>query len=216
VLTLLEEVALLTVDSSTGQLRGDHPFSVRYALVGAALFDLALAGRIDTDADTILVIDDAPTGAAIQDELLADLSGRGGRCGVREWVEQTFRQGQDLESRTLALLIDRGLIRLETTTRLWVIDERRFPVLNNRPRQRVKWRLAWAVLTEEIPEVRDIMLVSLANACGLLSTALTADQIAARAERIDTLSRIETISRDVGTAITALFQDMGRGLPRSF
>src|SRR4029079_9044435 len=55
-LTLLEEVVLLTVDPATGRLRGDRQFSVPYALAGAVLFDLALANRIDTDVDAISVV----------------------------------------------------------------------------------------------------------------------------------------------------------------
>jgi golgi phosphoprotein 3 len=212
VLTLLEEVVLLTIDPRTGCLHGDQQFSVPYALAGAALFDLALAGRVDTDVDSIQVIDSTPTGNALQDELLAELAGGGAAMSVRGWVEQTFRTRKDLEDRALAQLVDHGLIRLEKTRRLWVIEVQRFPLVDGKPLQLAKERLAQAILDDTIPPTRDIMLVSLTASCGLLNHVLTRDQQEARAERIETLSTVETISRNVSSAIGGLYEDMARGL----
>ena len=211
-LTLLEEVVLLTIDPRTGQLSGDRQYSVPYALAGAVLFDLALAGRIDTDIDAISVLSVAPTGNPIQDEMLAELGGQSAPQSVRGWVEQTFRERKDLEERALAQLVERGLIRLETTRRLWVVEIHRFPLVDGKPQQLVKERLAHAILSDEIPPVHDIMLVSLADACGLLTGVVTDAQREARAERIEALSNLETIARNVSSAIAGLYGDMARGL----
>lgn len=210
-LTLLEEVVLLTIDPRSGSLRGDQQYSIPYALAGAVLFDLALAGRVDTDVDSIEVVNSAPTGNAIQDEVLAELATHHEPVSVRSWVEETFRMRTDLEGRALDLLADRGLIRLETVRRLWVIEVQRFPLVDGRPQQLVKDRLAQAILSDDIPPTRDIMLVSLASACGLLSLVLTPAQQEERAERVETLSALETISRNVGSAIAGLYSDMVRG-----
>ena len=210
-LTLLEEIVLLTIDPRTGCLRGDHQFSVPYALSGAALFDLALAGRVDTDLDSIQVIDSTPTGNALQDELLGELAA-GATMSVRGWVEQTFRVHKDLEDRALAQLVDRGLIKLEKTRRLWVIEVQRFPLVDGKPQQLAKERLFHAILGDGIPPTHDIMLVSLAASCGLLNIVISEEEQEARAQRIETLSNLETISRNVGSAISGLYEDMARGM----
>ncbi|HUR32941.1 MAG TPA: GPP34 family phosphoprotein [Vicinamibacterales bacterium] len=215
-LTLLEEVVLLTIDPATGRLRGDRQSSVPYGLVGALLFDLALAGRIDTDVDSISVLNDTPTGNHIQDELLADLSGDGAPVSVRGCVEQTFRLRSDLEARALAQLVERGIIRHETSRRLWVIDVHRFPLVDGKPQQFVKDRLAHAILSDDIPPARDIMLVSLANACGLLTGVVTDEQRANRAQRIQALSNLETIARNVSHAVAGLYGDLARGVSGAF
>jgi hypothetical protein len=212
VLTLLEEVVLLTIDPRTGCLRGDQQFSVPYALTGAALFDLALAGRVDTDVDSIQVIDRTLTGNRLQDELLAELAARADTMSVREWVEQTFRLHRDLEDRALAQLVDRGLVREEKSRRLWVIEVQRFPLVDGKPQQLAKERLAQAILGDGIPATRDIMLVSLVAACGLLNLVLTPAQQDTRAHRIEALSTLETISRNVSGAIAGLYEDMARGV----
>lgn len=211
-LTLLEEVVLLTIDPHSGQLRGDQQYSVPYALSGAVLFDLALAGRIDTDTDAITVLSAEPTGNSLQDELLAELASGAAPVGVRGWVEHTFREHKELEERALGLLIEHGVIRLETTKRLWIIDVHRFPLVDGKPQEQVKARLERAILDDAIPPTRDIMLVSLADSCGLLTRVMTEEQRDARASRIEALANIETIARNVSSAIAGLYADMARGL----
>jgi hypothetical protein len=210
-LTLLEEIVLLTINPRTGCLEGGNNFGARYALAGAVLFDLALAHRIDTDVDTVFVINETPTGNLIQDELLAALAKGSAPCKVRDCVEQIFFQRQDLEGEALALLIEKGILRKEASKFLWVIDLERLRVLDDAHHQYITARLAQSVLGDEIPDVRDIMLVSIANACGLLSVVLAPAQIEKRADWIETLSKIETISRNVSTSIAALMQDLARG-----
>ena len=210
-LTLLEEIVLLTIDPRTGSLGGGDEYSVRYALAGAILFDLALAQRIDTDVDTVTVISDVPTGNPIQDELLAALAKGAASHKVADCLGQIFYQGRDLEGEALALLVKKDIIKQEASKLLWVIDLKRLRVIDGAPRQVVTARLAQAILGDDIPDVRDIMLVSLANACGLLGVVLAPAQIERRADWIQTLSKIETISRNVGASISAFLEDRTRG-----
>jgi hypothetical protein len=211
VLTLLEEIVLLTINPKTGNLEGGDEFGVRYALAGAVLFDLALAQRIDTDVDSVTVIDDTPTGNPIQDDLLAALPKGGAQFKVRDCVEQIFYQRRNLEGAALAVLIEKGILKKEAAKVLWVIDVERLRVTDGAHHENIKTRLAKTVLEDEIPEVRDIMLVSLASACGLLSVVLAPAQIELRASWIETLSKIETISRNVSYAIARLLEDIARG-----
>ena len=56
-------------------------------------------------------------------------------------------------------------------------------MVNNRPQQHVKARLAQAILTDAIPDPRDIILVSIAEQCGLLGYVLSETQLDARRAR---------------------------------
>lgn len=202
-LTMLEEVVLLAVDESGG-LRSTREFGTAYALVGAVFFDLALAGKIDTDTEAIQIVDRAPTGNATLDHVLAAMAQHPKITTVRQWIEEIFQRRQDLEGEALRSLIAQGILRHEKTKRLWIIDVERFPLVNNRPQQFVKMRLAEAILTNTIPDCRDIMLVSIAEACGLLGFVLSDEQLAARRQRIQALCGLETISRKVTAAIADL------------
>lgn len=203
-LSMLEEVVLLAVDEKTGHLESPGGFGVAYALAGAVFFDLALARKIDTDTETIRILDPNPTGNAIWDRVLDQMRRHPETKTVRDWIEALFRRNDDLEGEALASLIAQGILRLEKSKRLWIIDVERFPVVNDGPRKHVRERLAQAILTNEIPDTRDIMLVSIAAACGLLPFALSEAQVEARKERIQVLCNLETISRKVADAIGGL------------
>ncbi|HEY1338649.1 MAG TPA: GPP34 family phosphoprotein [Bryobacteraceae bacterium] len=203
-LTMLEEIVLLAVDEASGNLRSTREFGTAYAVVGAVFFDLALARRIDTDTEEIRIVDASPTGDPTVDRVLAAMSERSEIKTVRDWIEAMFVERRDLEGEALGSLISQGILRHERSKRLWIIDVERFPMVNEHPQQHVKLRLAHAILSDQIPETRDIMLVSIAEPCGLLGYVLSEAQIAARKERIRTLCNLETISRKVADAILSL------------
>jgi hypothetical protein len=203
-LSMLEEVVLLAVDEKTGGLRSTREFATAYALVGAVFFDLALARRIDTDTEAIRIVDAAPTGNATLDRVLTDMAKRPDLTTVQQWIEELFHRKDDLEGEALRSLISQGILRHEKSKLLWIIDVERFPLVNNRPQQHVKLRLAHTILSDTIPETRDIMLVSLAEPCGLLHYVLSENELAARRARIQMLCNMETISRKVSDAIVSL------------
>ena len=213
-LSMLEEVVLLAVNEKTGHLESPRGFGVAYALAGAVFFDLALARKIDTDTEAIRILDPNPTGNAIWDRVLDQMRRHPEMKTVRDWIEALFRRNDDLEGEALASLIAQGILRLEKSKRLWIIDVERFPVVNHRPRKHVKERLAQAILTNEIPETRDIMLVSIAEACGVLPFVLSHPQLEARKQRIQVLCHLETISRKVADAIGGLDATLRQAPPR--
>ena len=213
-LTMLEEVVLLAVDERTGGLRSTREFATAYALVGAVFFDLALARKIDTDTESIQIIDTGPTGNSTLDRVLRDMAKRPERKTVKDWMEEIFLRRDDLEGEALDSLIRRGILRHEKSKLLWIIDVERFPLVDNQPQQHVKLRLAHAILSGEIPTTRDIMLVSVAEACGLLGYVLSDSELENRKDRIETLIGLETISRKVREAILGLDQSVRTAMTR--
>ena len=203
-LSMLEEVVLLAVDQRTGNLRSAREYSTAYALVGAVFFDLALARRIDTCTEEVQVIDTTATGNATLDRVLAHMLTRPELKTVKEWIEEIFHNRADLEGEALDSLIAQGILRHEKSKLLWVIDVERFPLVESEPQQHVRLRLASAILSNAIPATRDIMLVSIAEPCGLLPYVLSEDTIAMRRHRIQLLCNVETISRKVADAIAGL------------
>ena len=63
---------------------------------------------------------------------------------------------------------------------------------------------------------RDIMLVSIAEACGLLPLVLSTAELDSRRERIEVLCRLETISRTVKAAIDELYAHIRNASIQSF
>ena len=213
-LSMLEEIVLLAVDENSGNLRSTREFGTAYALVGAVFFDLALAGKIDTDTEAVHIIDTNPTGNATLDRVLAHMAARGDLTTVRAWLEEIFQQRDDLEGEALQSLIAQGILRHEKSKLLWIIDVERFPLVDNKPQQHTKLRLANAILTDEIPRTRDIMLVSIAEPCGLLGYVLSEASMIARRPRIQMICNMETISRKVTDAILGLESSMRQAMTK--
>jgi hypothetical protein len=211
---MLEEVVLLAVDPRSGGLRSTREYGTAYALVGAVFFDLALARRIDTGTEDVRIIDAGATGNATVDRVLAHMADRPHLKTVRGWVEEIFRQRRDLEGEALASLMAQGILRHEESRLLWLIDVERFPLVDNKPQQDVRVRLSDAILTDRIPQTRDIMLVSIAEPCGLLGYVLSESALALRRQRIQMLCNLETISRTVTDAIAELESRVRRGMTR--
>src|SRR5262245_729207 len=203
-LTMLEEVVLLAIDEATGKLRAGREYGAAYALVGAVFFDLALAKKIDTDVEEIRIVDTTPTGNPTIDRFLWELAGHPQLKTVSECIELMFHRRGDLEGEALRSLIAQGILRHEKSKMLWIIEVERFPLVDQRPQRHVKLRLAEAILSDEIPDTRDIMLVAIAEPCGLLGYVLSDGELENRRERIRTLCNIETIGRKVGEAILEL------------
>jgi Golgi phosphoprotein 3 len=213
-LSMLEEVVLLAVDEKTGGLRSTREFGTAYALVGAVFFDLALAGKIDSDTENIRIVNTTPTGNATLDRVLAHMATRPDLKTVRAWIEEIFHHRDDLEGEALQSLIAQDILRHEKSKLLWIIDVERFPLVNNKPQQHVKLRLANTILNDEIPETRDIMLVSIAEPCGLLSYILSDSTLSLRRARIQMLCNLETISRKVTDAIVGLETTMRQAMTK--
>ena len=205
-LTMLEEVVLLAVDEKTGRVQTSQAYGTGYALAGAVFFDLALAKKIDTDTEGVVVLDKSPTGIAIMDKAMETMAKVPEKKTVRSWIEELKALDLEFEDAALQGLVEQGILKHEHSKRLWVIDVERFPVVDNEPVRHVKLRLAQAILGDAIPPTRDIMLVSIAEACGLLSLVLQPHELELRRERIEVLCGLETISRIVKTAIDDLYQ----------
>jgi Golgi phosphoprotein 3 len=215
-LTMLEEVVLLAVNEKTGGVQTDQGYGTGYALAGAVFFDLALAKKIDTDTSEVQVIDSTPTGVAVLDGVLSTMAGRPEKSTVRAWIEELRSLEETLVDAALQMLVERGILRHETTKRLWVIDVERYPVVNDKRQRHVKLRLAQAILDDAIPDTRDIMLVSVAEACGLLTLVLPSEELDRRRQRIEMLCGLETISRVVTAAINDLYKKIHNALIHPF
>jgi golgi phosphoprotein 3 len=133
---------------------------------------------------------------------------------VEDWIEQLFYGRADLEGEALKSLIERGILRHQKSKLMWIIDVESYPMVNNKPQKFVTDRLASAILGDEIPDTRDIMLVSIAAPCGLLSYVLVEDALERRRRRIELLCHLETISRKVNAAIMSLDAARRNVIPR--
>ena len=176
-LSFPEEIVLLLLDETRGEFV-PLPESV-FAIVmgGAALMDLALHNRIDSDLEKLMVVDRTPLGDDILDDALAVLAKETGDLDITEALYDVALAAEDYRARALKRLIAHGILNEESGRFLWVFRTRRYPVIDNTEQQEVRARLRQVVLTDEIPDPRDIVLICLVDACALLGFVLSDDEL---------------------------------------
>lgn len=203
-LTLAEEILLLAHDERHGRFLDLPDMLLHTALAAAALMELALLGRIDTDLAELTPVDGRPTGEPLLDRTLARIVAEPRRQSTAEWLDHLRAEGPQMREAALARLIERGILRRQDDRVLWVFETRRYPMIDGRQQQEVKLRVARLLLSDEIPEPRDTMIVALAEACGLLRRVFADEELRRAQERIRQIIRLELLGRTVSTAVEDL------------
>ena len=221
-LSMAEEVVLLALDDATGDFRDLPPGGRGVALGGAMLMDLALADRIDSDLKRLFAVSLEPTGDEVLDGVLAEIARKDGAEATGEeapdwgtflWVEELARRVDAYRDRLLDRLVARGVLRMEDTRVLWVFGSRAYPPATGIEGEEVRARLREAIFGDEIPEARDILLIGLANATGVLGFVLDAHELIEASDRIAQITALEEISRSVTRAVYEVQMAIMGGYP---
>jgi golgi phosphoprotein 3 len=199
-----EEILLLQLDDTHGRFI-DLPLSAAdVVLAGAALMELALDNRVDSDLEHLILVDRTPTGDDILDDVLERLGQAGAGLSVAAALERITANAEKYQQRALKRLVAKGILREEDGRFLWVFHTRRYPVVDDREQREVKARLHQILLTDEIPDPRDVVLICLIDACGLLDLVLRPDEIARTKIRVEQLSRLDLIGQAVTKAVAEI------------
>ena len=199
-LRFAEEIVLLLLRDDDGKFVPVPAMSLQHALAGAVLMDLALENRIDTDPENLVLIDSTPVGDSLLDPTLAKIA-VGEQRDARYWVEQSARQADDIREEALARLIERGILEQHEERFLWVFRSRRYPMIDGSAEREVKLRIMGVLLSDEIPDPRDIVLICLADACGILRQLMPKRQLEGVRDRIEQVRKLDLIGQAMAQAI---------------
>ena len=190
--------------------------SLDIVLAGAALADLAFAGRIDTDLDSLTLVDPTPLGDDLLDstlaEIAADASSKAGEAArghhahdTAYWIEKTTKRGPEIQSVALARLDKLGILEsasdgsVQLTTR--VSQSRRYAGADGRPVEDVRLRVMRELFSDDIPDPRDAVIIALAEAVGGFDGILSESERNQVQERIDRFRQLDLIGRSVAKAL---------------
>lgn len=202
ILSAAEEILLLSLDESRGLIKPIPTFALDYAMGAALLMELSLCNRIDTDLTTLKVISTKPTGNALIDDMLQKLQEKPEPQLTSFWLKQVTEPEGQLAELVLAQLIRKGILKQENRRILWVFEVHRYSLMNDCDVKEVRARLRELILSDDIPDPRDAVLISLGKACGLLNDLFTPEEYESRAQaRIDALARLDLIGHEMANAI---------------
>jgi golgi phosphoprotein 3 len=200
-LSFVEEIVLLQLDDTRGGLAELPVAAADIVLAGAAVMELALMNRVDSDLRFLFVVSPAQTGDAMLDDVLAQLAAAGTGLTATAAIELISVGAEKYREAALRRLVAKGVLREENGRHFWVFRTRRYPVIDDSEQREVKARLRQVLLTAEIPDPRDVVLICLIEACGLLGLVLTPEEIARTASRVEELRRLDLIGQAVTRAV---------------
>lgn len=203
--SLAEEIVLLSLDDTTGRPVGRAGMAPDLALAGALLMDLALAGRIDTDRNLVVLVDATPTGDDVADAVLRRLAAPQAPRDARGLIPLLAHDAAKAREALLARLVAAGVLKRVEERVLFVFADRRFPKAPGRAEAAdARARLRRMLLAAEIPEPRDALLLGLARAAGLLPAMLSAEELGQVQPWLVTVTGIESLNRSLGRVVADL------------
>ena len=206
---LTEEIVLLLLDRQSGDFQHSLPAHARdFVIGGAVLMDLALERRTDSDPDRLFLLDSTPVNDDLLDPTLSDIAEEAETRDARFWIERTAARAEGIRDRAISRLIDRGILNPEENGLLFlsrrVLRLHRYPPIDGKTLADIESRVMRALFSDDIPETRDILIIALSAAAGVLESILSKEELAEASERIDFLSRLELIGRVIGDGIRTI------------
>ena len=183
-------------------------WSLAYALAGGVLMDLALENRIDTDLEELVLVDATPVGDSLLDPTLAEIEAgektgmeAGEKRGARFWVVRTARRADVIREEALSRLVALGVLECRDDRFLWVFRSRRYPTIDGKAEREVKLRIMGVLFSDEIPDPRDVVLICLADACGIFRGLLSKQELSKASGRIEQVRKLDLIGQAMSQAI---------------
>lgn len=207
-LSFAEEIYLLALDDKQGIIKPLPVSALDYSLAGALLMELALQNRIDTDLSSLKVVNPQPTGDQLLDETLRELQQKTEPQPTNYWLKYFADQSRRIQEKVLARLIQKGILKQENKRILWVFEVRRYPLLNNKEITEVRTRLRNLILSDEIPDPREVVLINLANACRLLDDIFSDEELDRLRPRITALAKLDIIGQEMFRSIREIERTM--------
>ena len=202
-LRFAEEFMLLLLNDEDGRFANVPSWSVNYALAGSVLMDLALENRIDTDLENLILLDATPVGDSLLDPTLAEINAGDAR-DARFWVERTANRAYEVREEALSRLVSGGILERRDDRFLWVFRSRRYPAIQGEAEREVKLRIMGVLFSDDIPDPRDVVIICLADACGIFRGILSRRELDRASARIEQVRKLDLI----GQAMTQAIRDI--------
>jgi hypothetical protein len=194
-LTLTEELFLLSLREKKDTVGLPYSSSLPYALAGAMLVELALSGKVQLDkAKKVLPVGD-PQPAANErlNELLSQIRQSARPKKITHWITIVAGKGKKLEKDLLAELIARDVLKKVEKKLLWVIPYTEYSQQDASAKYQRKQDLRDIVLAGKTPDPQSIALFSLLKAIDHLDFIFTLDEIKAASGRVNEIIKDEAV-----------------------
>ena len=203
-MNLADELILLLLNEDSGYFHQVPGWNLNCAVASAALADLALAHRIDTDPDSLYLTDPTETADPTLDSILAEIAEESDQRNAQYWIERLAPRAESIVDSTLQRLVDSGVLNHHSGG-FWTLSPSArnapdYPAPRGEAGEFVKTRVERILFDDSIPDPRDAIIVGLANACDVLHLIYHLDGKAR--ERIEFICNVDLMGRSIAEAVS--------------
>ena len=203
-LTLTQELILMLLNEETGYFHQVPGWDLNCAVVGAVLAELSLRSRIDTDMESLFLVDETETGNSALDPILKEIANEPVRHNTQYWIEKLAPRAEKIIDSVLDRLVERKILEHHkgdfwtVAPAIWQTD------LSNSSQegtagQFIKTRISKAIFLNEIPDPRDVIIICLINTCDVLRFIFQLDEEAEK--RVEFICKMDLIGRSIADAV---------------
>jgi hypothetical protein len=198
-LTIPEEITLLIIDEKGGITPSSKTFDV--VLAGSVLMDLAIRNRIDSDLKHLILVSNKPTRNAVLDDILTFIFREKVEKEPAYWISQIGLRADEIIENVIASLIVKKVLKVENQKLLWMFSARRYPLVGDKEIKEVKSRVRELVFSTALPELRDIVIISLSFYGSLLELIFTREEIKKFSPRIEQIAKMDLIGQSIAKSL---------------
>ncbi|WP_309398777.1 GOLPH3/VPS74 family protein [Cerasicoccus maritimus] len=204
-MTFAEQLLVLALDPKTGKFHALPRKSLEIGLAGAFLLEMTFRKIIDSDAEKIIVLQEAYPQRPLLNSALQVVREGDKEIPLRKAVGRLALQGNLLVSKTLESLVHEEI--LEKKDKIFFIKNRKAPIYpqaDERMRADVIEQVRELVLNpDEIPSPEETALLALVEACRLQRKIFTEEERDEFEERFQQLASMDLVGIAIVDAVRA-------------
>ena len=204
-LTLPEELILMLLNEENGYFHQVPGWDLHCAVVGAALAELSFLSRIDTDLESLFLVDQTETGDPALDPILKEIASESVQHNAQYWIERLAPRADSIIDLTLDRLVDLKILEHHHGD-FWTLAPTHWHAdLHGNSEegtagQFIKMRINKAIFTDEIPDPRDIVIICLVNTCDVFRFIFQLNE--ETEERIKSICQMDLIGRAIAASVS--------------
>ena len=199
-LSLPDELILMLLNEQNGYFHQVQGWTLNCAIVGAVLAELSLISRIDTDMQSLSVLDGKETGNPVLNPMLKEIVDEPVQHDAQYWIERLAVRAEAVIDLTLERLVKLNILEHHEGD-FWTLKPTKWHanLQGNTASQFIKTRISECIFTDTIPHPRDVIVICLINSCDVLRFIFQLDEDAEK--RIELICRMDLIGRSISESV---------------
>ena len=204
-LTLTQDLILMLLNEESGYFHQVPGWDLNCAVVSAVLAELSLRSRIDTDQESLFLVDQTKTGNSALDRILKEIASEPVQRNAQYWIERLAPRAELIIDLTLDRLVDLKVLE-HHDGEFWTLSRTAWQtgMFSDSPEgtavQFVKTRISNAIFNKEIPDPRDVIIICLINTCDVFRFMFQLDDESE--QRIQFVCKMDLIGRSIAAAVS--------------